>query len=125
MTLNSAMEVDLFGQAYAELGPAGFVSGPGGASDFARGARASGGVRIVALAASANRGAVSRIVAPCAGGGPVSLSRMDTDVVVTEHGSADLRGLDYDERAEALTSIAPPAHRDRLAAEWSTLAAKF
>jgi acyl-CoA hydrolase len=125
VTLNSAMEVDLFGQAYAELGPAGFVSGPGGASDFARGARASGGMRIVALAASANRGAVSRIVASGAGGGPVSLSRMDTDVVVTEHGSADLRGLDYNERAEALTSIAPPAHRDRLAAEWSALAAKF
>ena len=68
------------------------MSGAGGASDFARGARAAGGMRIVALAASASRGAVSRIVAPGEGRGPVSLGRMDTDIVVTEHGAADLRG---------------------------------
>ena len=116
------MEVDLFGQSYAELGPSGLVSGAGGASDFARGARAAGGVRIVALAASASGGAVSRIVGPGEGRGPVSLSRADTDVVVTEHGAADLRGLDHDERAHALIAIAPPAHRERLGQQWSTLA---
>ena len=125
VTLNSAMEVDLFGQSYAELGPSGFVSGAGGASDFARGARAAGGVRIVALAASASGGAVSRIVGPGEGRGPVSLSRADTDVVVTEHGAADLRGLDHDERAHALIAIAPPAHRERLGQQWSTLAQKL
>jgi acyl-CoA hydrolase len=125
VTLNSAMEVDLFGQAYAELGPSGLISGAGGASDFARGARAGGGVRIVALTASASRGAVSRIVAPGEGRGPVSLGRMDTDVVVTEHGAADLRGLDHDERARALVAIAPPGHRDRLTTRWSELAASF
>ena len=37
VAINSALEVDLFGQAYAELGPGGLMSGPGGASDFARG----------------------------------------------------------------------------------------
>jgi acyl-CoA hydrolase len=125
VALNSAMEVDLFGQAYAEFGPSGFVSGAGGACDFARGARAAGGVRILALAASASRGAVSRILAPGEGGGPVSLSRMDTDVVVTEHGAAELRGLGHDERARALIGIAPPAHRERLSQQWSALAAKF
>ena len=125
VTLNSAMEVDLFGQAYAELGPSGLISGAGGASDFARGARAAGGVRIVALTASVSRGAVSRIVAPGEGRGPVSLGRMDTDVVVTEHGAADLRGLDHDERARALVAIASPAHRDRLTTRWSELAASF
>lgn len=125
VTLNSAMEVDLFGQAYAEMGPSGLVSGAGGASDFARGARAAGGLRIVALASSANNGAVSRIVAPRDGAGPVSLSRMDTDVVVTENGAADLRGLDHNGRAQALIRIAPPAHRDSLAAQWAAAAAKF
>lgn len=125
VTLNSAIEVDLFGQAYAEFGPSGLLSGPGGASDFARGARAAGGVRIVALAASASRGAVSRIIAPGEGRGPILLGRMDTDVVVTEHGAADLRGLDYDGRARVLVAIAPPAHRDRLASKWSELAASF
>ena len=43
--------------------------------------------------------AISRIVAPGEGGGPVSLGRMDTDIVVTEYGAADLRGLDHHERA--------------------------
>ncbi len=125
VTLNSAMEIDLFGQAYAEMGPSGLVSGPGGASDFARGARASAGLRIVALAADAGGGKISRIAAPGEGLGPVSLGRMDTDIVVTEYGSADLRALDHDQRASALIAIAPPGHRDRLGEQWSALAAKF
>jgi acyl-CoA hydrolase len=125
VALNSAMEVDLFGQAFAEMAPSGLVSGAGGASDFARGARAAAGVRIVALAASANHGAVSRIVAAGEGAGPVSLGRMDTDIVVTEYGAADLRGLDHAERGLALVAIAPPAHREGLSAQWSALAAKF
>jgi|SRR5271165_2110426 len=125
VTLNSAMEVDLFGQAYAEMGPSGLVSGPGGASDFARGARASGGLRIVALAADAGGGKISRIAAPGEGSGPVSLGRMDTDIVVTEYGSADLRALDHDHRARALIGIAPPGHRDRLDKQWAALAARF
>ena len=124
VSLNAALEVDLFGQAYAELGPSGLMSGPGGASDFARGASAAGGLRVVALPASA-KGEISRIVAPGAGAGPASLSRMDTDVVITEHGAADLRGLGHEERARALIAIAPPDHRARLAQSWAALAARF
>lgn len=116
--INSANEVDLFGQAYAEVGPAGFMSGPGGASDFARGARAGGGTRIVALAATAARGAISRIVGPNAGAGPVSLGRTDIDLVVTEYGAADLRGRTHGQRAEALIAIAGPSHREPLQALW-------
>ena len=63
-TINSAIEVDLLGQAFSELRPTGFVSGPGGASDFAAGARGGGGLRIVALPATADRGVTTRIVAP-------------------------------------------------------------
>jgi acyl-CoA hydrolase len=125
VAINSALEVDLFGQSYAEMGANGLMSGPGGASDFARGIWAAGGLRIVALAASADKGRVSRIVTPGEALGPVSLGRMDTDIVVTEHGAADLRGLDYDQRARALIAIAPPAHRDRLAEQWRALAQKF
>ncbi len=116
--INSATEVDLFGQAYAEVGPKGLMSGPGGATDFARGARMAGGLRIVALAATAAKGKVSRIVTPNAGAGPVSLSRMDVDFVVTEFGIADLRGKTYDQRATELIAIAHPAHRDALGAQW-------
>jgi acyl-CoA hydrolase len=125
IAINSALEVDLFGQAYSELGPGGLMSGPGGASDFARGVWAAGGLRIVALASSAAKGKISRIVAPEDAVGPVALGRMDTDIVVSEHGAADLRGLDHAERASKLISIAPPDHRDRLAEQWRALAAKF
>ena len=125
VSLNSALEVDLFGQAYAELGPSGLMSGPGGASDFARGVLAGGGLRVVALPAAAAKGEVSRIVAAGGGAGPVSLGRMDTDVVITEYGAADLRGLSHEARARALIAIAPPNHRARLAESWSALAAKF
>ena len=124
VTINSAVEVDLFGQVYAELTPRGLMSGPGGASDFARGARGHG-VRIVALPAQAARGTVSRIVSPGTAAGPVSLGRMDVEVVVTEHGSADLRHLGHVARAEALMGIAAPEHRGALAAQWADYARRL
>jgi acyl-CoA hydrolase len=116
VTINSALQVDLFGQAYAELTEKGFLSGPGGASDFAHGARAGGGLRILALPAEA--AAASRIVPPGAGRGPVSLSRFDIDLVVTDHGAADLRGLGHDARATALIAVAAPGHREPLQRAW-------
>ena len=119
-TINSAIEVDLFGQAFAELRPGGFVSGPGGASDFAAGGRGGGGLRIVALPATADQGAVTRIVGPGEVSGPVSLGRFDTDVIVTEFGTAELRGKSYDERADALMAIAAPRHQAYLAEAWRT-----
>ena len=120
ITINSALQVDLFGQAYAELTDHGLMSGPGGATDFARAARAGGGARIVALSATAR--SASRIVPPQQGRGPVSLSRFDIDVVVTEHGAADLRGLSHCGRAFALIEIAEPLHRPALAAAWAEYA---
>jgi acyl-CoA hydrolase len=125
VAINSAIEVDLLGQAYAEMGPGGLMSGPGGASDFARGAWCGGGLRIVALPASAAKGAISRIVGPNAGAGPVSLGRMDTDIVVTEIGAADLRGRSHQERAEALIAVSSPNHAAALSESWAAFAAKF
>jgi acyl-CoA hydrolase len=121
VTINSAMEVDLFGQAFAESSSRGFQSGPGGASDYARGARRSpGGLRIIALPASTRT--TSRIVAPGSGHGPVSLSRFDIDMVVTEHGVADLRFKSYGGRAAALIAIAAPEHREALELAWREVA---
>ena len=121
VTINSAMEVDLFGQVFAESSSRGFQSGPGGASDYSRGARRShGGLRIIALPASARE--TSRIVAPGYGHGPVSLSRFDVDCVVTEHGVADLRGKTYHERASALIAVAAPAAREPLEIAWREVA---
>jgi len=125
VTINSALEVDLFGQAFTELTPTGLMSGPGGASDFTRGARPGGGIRIVALPASARGGKISRIVPPGAGAGPVSLSRMDIDIVVTEHGAADLRGIGYGDRARRLIAIAAPNQRSALTSAWTEIEAKL
>lgn len=125
VTINSAIEVDLFGQAYAELTPKGLMSGPGGASDFARGARYGDGLRIIALPASAAGGNISRIVAMGEGAGPVSLGRMDIDIVATEHGAADLRDKSYSARAEALIGVASPVHRDLLWDKWREYANKL
>jgi acyl-CoA hydrolase len=117
ITLNSAMEVDLLGQAYSEAGADGFASGPGGALDFARGAKLAGGLRVIVLPSTA-RGDITRIVAPNAGRGPVTLSRFDTDIVITEHGAADLRGLSHEARAQRLIEIAAPAERATLGEAW-------
>lgn len=122
VTINSALEVDLFGQAYSEVGPAGTHSGPGGASDFAAAARLSPrGLRLVCLPSSAAKGALSRIIDPVEARGPVSLSRLDTDIVVTEHGAADLRGKGHNARAEALITIAAPSFQRTLTAAWSRI----
>jgi acyl-CoA hydrolase len=118
VALNSALEVDLFGQVNSELSSEGIVAAFGGVNDFLRAAHMSpGGRAVVMLAATGRKGAVSRIV-PRIDGSLVSVQRGDIDTVVTEHGVADLRGLDLDRRAEALVAIAAPQFREGLAAEW-------
>ena len=116
VAVNSALCVDLLGQAYSERTAKGWMSGTGGATDFARGAALGNGLRIVAL--PARTGTVSRIIAANEGEGPVTLAREDIDVVVTEHGAADLRGLDTNERARALIAIAEPLARETLSRGW-------
>jgi acyl-CoA hydrolase len=116
--INSAFEVDLFGQANLEWHSGRLMSGVGGAPDFARGAmRSSGGRSIIALPATAQGGAVSRIV-PHLVCPAVSLARHDVDTIVTEHGVAELRGLPLDERAAAMIKIADPLHRLALSKAW-------
>jgi acyl-CoA hydrolase len=115
--VNSALEVDLFGQANAEFANGRAVSGLGGLPDFLRGAALSeGGVPIIALP-STGPGGSSRIVARLEVQA-VSIPRNDVGVVVTEHGIADLRGLSEDARADALIGVAAPEHRDELAEAW-------
>lgn len=122
VAINSAIEVDLFGQCNAETLGARQVSGAGGFHDFMRGAAAArGGRSIVALPSAA--GEASRIVPML--GGVVTGPRNDCDVVVTEHGVARLRDLDLDARAEALIAIAAPAHRGALADAWRDGRAKL
>jgi acyl-CoA hydrolase len=111
--INSAIEVDLTGQVNSEMAGGACVGGVGGLVDFARGGRAApGGRAIIALPSTAAGGTVSRIVARVAA---VTLPHSDVDLVVTEHGVADLRGITLGQRAERMIAVADPAFREGLA----------
>ena len=78
------------------------IAGVGGHADFAMaGARSVRGASIIAL--PSHRGGQSTLVERLASA--TSTSRSDVDVVITEHGMVDLRGLDDRERADALRSL--------------------
>jgi acyl-CoA hydrolase len=120
VAVNSALEVDLFGQCNLEHQSGRCVSGAGGAPDFARAARTSrGGLSVVALNATYGKDAISRIVPALGETAMTSLSRLDVDVVVTEFGAADLRSASVHERAQALIGVAAPQHRAALERAWS------
>ena len=97
VAINSAVEVDLTGQVNGELARGSYVGAVGGALDFVRAANQSpGGVSIVVLPAN-------RVVTTLSG--PVSLPRSEAGVIVTEKGTADLRGCGLRERERRLRAI--------------------
>jgi acyl-CoA hydrolase len=115
IAINSAVEVDLSGQINAESAQGNLLSGSGGLLDFALGAgRSTGGRFIVALPSTAQKGNVSRIVHQLGPGAAVTVPRTLAQLIVTEHGVADLRGCSLRERARRLTAIADPKFRDHL-----------
>lgn len=119
--INSAVEVDLFGQVNADSLNGRLLAGVGGLPAFVAGAQLSNGGRsIVALPAATDDGRHSRIVARF-NQGLVALPRHCADFVVTEHGIAALRGRDVRGRAAALIAIAAPQFRDALAADWDAI----
>ena len=116
--INTALEIDLTGQATAESIGKQFYSGIGGQADFMRGAVLSrNGKTILAMPSTAEDGRVSRIVPFLKEGAGVTLHRGDVHYVVTEYGIAFLQGKNIRERAMELISIAHPAFRPRLMEE--------
>jgi RimJ/RimL family protein N-acetyltransferase len=116
--INSALEIDLTGQASAESLGKTFFSGIGGQADFMRGAvLARNGKTILALPSTANNETVSRIVPFLREGAGVTLNRGDIHYVVTEYGIAYLHGKNVRERAMALIAIAHPKFRPWLIQE--------
>ncbi len=102
VAVNTALEVDEQGQVNVEGLPGAAVGGIGGHPDYAAaGSRSSGGLSIVALPA-ANRGRPALVPHLS---GPVTTPGHDVDVLVTEHGAVDLRGLDRAERAQAIRDL--------------------
>ncbi len=114
VAVNSAIEIDLYGQVCADsIGPYQY-SGVGGQMDFIRGASLSeGGVPIIALCSATKRGA-SKIVPQLQPGSAVVTTRAHVHYVVTEYGVAHLYGKNLRQRAEALRNIAHPDHREAL-----------
>ncbi len=126
VAVNSAVEVDLFGQVNSERTAGTVQAGAGGLPVFATGAMLSqGGRSMICMPSTARRGTVSRIV-PCLGEGALcNVPRHLADVVVTEHGVAQLRQGSIDARAQALIGIAAPEQRAGLAAAWDEMRAKL
>jgi len=116
--INSALEIDLTGQATAESLGKFFYSGIGGQADFMRGAvLAPGGKTILAILSTAENGTISRIVPFLKEGAGVTLHRGDVHYVVTEFGIAYLHGKNIRERAMELIAIAHPKFRPWLIEE--------
>jgi acyl-CoA hydrolase/GNAT superfamily N-acetyltransferase len=116
--INSALEVDLTGQASAESIGGSFYRGIGGHSDFMRGAvLARNGRTILTIPATAQDDTVSRIVPALAEGTGVTMNRGDIHYIVTEYGVAYLHGKNIRERAMELISIAHPKFKPWLIEE--------
>ncbi len=116
--INSALAIDLTGQATAESIGTVFYSGIGGQSDFMRGAvLAPEGKTILAMLSTAKNEEVSRIVPLLPAGSGVTLNRGDVHYVVTEYGIAYLHGKSIRDRAMALVSVAHPKFRQWLVEE--------
>ncbi|MGL4323403.1 MAG: acetyl-CoA hydrolase/transferase family protein [Beijerinckiaceae bacterium] len=121
VAINSAIEVDLFGQINCEMIGGKQISGIGGGGDFLRAARLAGNGRAITALPAESRNQ-SRIV-PRLTAGTASMARADADCIVTEYGTAQLRDMTADQRAEALIAIAGPDHRNTLANAWRDIRA--
>jgi acyl-CoA hydrolase/GNAT superfamily N-acetyltransferase len=118
VAINSALEIDLTGQATSESIGGTFYSGIGGHQDFMRGAlMVRGGRTILAMKSTAVNDAVSRIVPSLSESAGITLNRGDVRYVVTEYGIAYLHGKNVRERAMSLISIAHPKFRTWLIEE--------
>lgn len=95
IAVNSALEVDIYGHANStHINGTTLVNGIGGSADFMR----HGFISVIALPSATNRG-TSRIVPMVP---HVDHTEHDIDVVITEQGVADLRGLSPSERADLI-----------------------
>ena len=118
VTINGALSVDLSGQVVADSVAGKQFSGIGGHEDFMSGP----GLRLedrsllcLPSTATINGVLVSRIAAELPLGSIVTTPRHQVDVIITEFGSAELKGKTIRERAKALVNIAHPDFREELA----------
>ncbi|MFL3711550.1 acetyl-CoA hydrolase/transferase family protein [Vagococcus salmoninarum] len=115
VAINSSVEVDFLGQCNSEKVQNTYYSSTGGQADFMKGVRGTkNGTGIICLYSTAKKDTFSTIVPTLFQGAPVTTSKNDIDTIVTEYGSAQLKGKTISERAEALIKIAHPKFRTEL-----------
>ncbi|HFI0568212.1 TPA: acetyl-CoA hydrolase/transferase family protein [Streptococcus suis] len=121
ISINSAIEIDLYGQVNAETVGHRQISGTGGQMNFVHGAYLSkGGKSFICLTSTFTdkSGKLhSRIRPTLPQGTIVTTPRTFVNYIVTEYGCVNLKGLSTWERAAALISIAHPDFREELKAE--------
>jgi len=121
VSINGALAIDFYGQVVADRIGDRQYSGIGGHEDFV----APSGLELedrslICMPSTVTREGVtvSRIVPQLPAGTTVTTPRHQVDIVITEHGTASLRGRTVRERAEALIAIAHPDFRADLRAGW-------
>lgn len=121
MSINNAVDIDLFGQVSSESSGIKHISGAGGQLDFVLGAYLSNGGKSFICCSSTFKtkdGQLkSRIRPTLAEGSIVTDTRANTHFLVTEYGKVNVKGMSTWQRAEAIISIAHPDFRDELIAE--------
>jgi acyl-CoA hydrolase len=118
VSINTALEVDLFGQANAEtIGPVQY-SGMGGFIDYVEGSwRSKGGKSIIALYSTYTKKDGQKrscIVSAMAPGSIVTGNRCEVEYIATEFGVASIKGMSVKQRAKNLIAVAHPDFRDEL-----------
>ena len=109
VSINTALEADIFGNINSThvLGQK-MMNGIGGSGDFTRNAYIS----IFTCPSTAKGGSISAIVPMCS---HMDHSEHSVQVLITEHGIADLRGKDPRQRAHTIISnCVDPSYRDLL-----------
>ena len=117
VTMNAAMAIDVHGQVIADTIGAVQYSGIGGHEDFVSGPALDVDDRsLLCLPSTITAGGElrSRIVPWFDAGAVITTPRHQVDVIVTEHGAAELQGKTVHQRGQALAAIAHPQFRDGL-----------
>ena len=118
VAINSAIEIDITGQVCADSIGTMQYSGIGGQMDFMRGASLSAGGKPIIALPSTTKSGISRIVPHLKEGAGVVTTRGNIHYIATEYGVVNLYGKNMQQRAELLTSIAHPQHREMLEKEY-------
>ena len=118
ISINNAIDMDLFGQVNAESAGVKHISGTGGQLDFALGAyQSKGGKSFICMSSTVTGkdGVMkSRIVPTLTQGSIATDPRTCVHYIVTEYGMVNMKGLSTWERAEQIINIAHPDFREQL-----------